>query len=382
MDIVEVAVRDRVEQSRKIRRAHVDALLEVAGSGAVFLDDDGRAARLDEVVDLPVRDDDRRPGDEDARGVRREGALAACDARLALVGEFVRLLDEALGVVVERDLTHEEGVLAGKRRWRRLARVVEARKGRALPVDDIRRLPEAFERQFVAGLLLEHADEPVEFSAPQRETGRALRVGQVHDVNGDVLSENLPGLLLAVARVLSDDEIHRLEVGTGSREFRADARLDQGAQIARQDGLARRDPELRPRAEAYRDGSEREYDLLGDVDAERPDDLLSPGLVFEEFLDAQTVDLSDDHVVIAHSFGTLLLFEIVLLKHRRQRGAEQVMRRQVHPEGFPHLVIVRHTSPLSIVSRSSVFGCAQRAPAHARRQARFREEATTRSVEP
>ena len=300
------------------------------------------------MVQLPVRNGQRRAGEKDALGPGRKDAHAVGDALLELVGELVGHLGAASRVVEERDLRHEQGVLAGNGdAVRGLAALVDACERAALGVDGLDGGGEVVDRQLAAGELLDHLREIGDLARPLLNVLRALHLRHVHDVGGLVGAEDLVGLLLAVAGGLAHVHVGHAEVRARMAEVRAERGLHQRAHAGGQHLFTGRHPELAAAAQPRDRAAACDDDLVGNVDAEGAEDLAAGFLQLDELLRADAVDVADDEIVERHVLGAVFLGQVHVAERLRQHRAELIVRLQVHSKAFPKVVTIGHDASFS-----------------------------------
>ena len=193
-------------------------------------------------------------------------------AGLELVGDLVDHRGEPRHVVVEGDLHGQQRVLAARWAPGRALRVALSRcRARRLSLTSMI-AAQVLGGQRAAAHLFELGDQPLDLRAPERAVLRPLHLRQLHDVHGGHLGEQLVRLLLAVAGGLADDQVGDFSVGADLAQLEAHGRLDEGAGVLGQQPLDLAVGPLGAGAEPDAWPAQGADDLLGHVEAERPDD--------------------------------------------------------------------------------------------------------------
>ena len=127
-----------------------------------------------------------------------------------------------------------------------------------------------------------------------------MHVGNIHDVHVLLRGKELVGLLLAIAGVLADYQVARLDVGADLAQLKAGKALDERASVARQVLLDFVGCPVGTRAQAHGDAVAGKHDLLGHVHTERTDDLggLAGLLLVEHLLNTAAVDVGGDKIQV------------------------------------------------------------------------------------
>ena len=84
-----------------------------------------------------------------------------------------------------------------------------------------------------AALFLDLGSELFDLGLPGHERRLVVHVGDIHDVHVLLRGKELIGLLLAVASVLADYQVARLDVGADLAQLKAGKALDERAGVAR-----------------------------------------------------------------------------------------------------------------------------------------------------
>ena len=177
---------------------------------------------------------------------------------------------------------------------------------------------------------------------PKVPVARALFLRHLEDVEIPARGENIPGLLLGIAGRLADGQVldRSIRAGVGQRE--AQGGLDQGADVAGEDLLGIRNRQGRPAAEGHGDGPQGQDELIGDVDAERADELVAGGAPLDDLLDARAVGAVDDVVEVSHPAGAVLLGQDGLAENPVYGVEDLVVELDVQAESFQELVVAGH----------------------------------------
>ena len=104
--------------------------------------------------------------------------------------------------------------------------------------------------------------------------------------------------------------------------------------------------ELGAGAQADAPAARRADDLLGDVEAERADDLAAGGAEVMQLLDPKAVDLAHHEVEVAHALGTVLLGQERVPVHLADGAEQGVVLGQVEAQLLPHRAVVDDASSL------------------------------------
>ena len=243
-------------------------------AGAVVHADDRAAVGLDRLADLVDHAADRAAGDEDALGVRRDGALARVVSRLARRHGVLDLLREAVHVEVERAREHRAHELDAAHRRRLLGLQLEhAELGCAQAVAAAGRRAQVVVGDGDAVELLEALLEQAALLAPAGAlVGALAALRQVQDMHRLEVGEQLVHLLLAVAGGLADDQVGEVRERALLRVGEAVGRLDERAEVGGQDLLGVGDDLVGCAAEAHGRGAGGVDDLHGRVAAEHADE--------------------------------------------------------------------------------------------------------------
>ncbi len=158
-----------------------------------------------------------------------------------------------------------------------------------------------------AGRLLEPLLEPHDLFVPEVPVAGAFLLRHFEDVEIPAGGQDVPGLLLGVAGRLADGQVLDRAVGAGIRQGQAQGRLDQRADIPGEHLLGVGDGQGRPAAEGDGDRPQRQDELVGDIDAERPDELVAGGPPLDDLPDARAVGAADDAVEVGHPAGPVFL---------------------------------------------------------------------------
>ncbi len=246
-------------------------------AGAVVHADHRAAVGLDRLADLVDDAADRAAGDEDALGVRRDGPLAGVVGRLARGHRVLDLRREVVNVEVERAREHRAHELDAAHRRRLL--------GLQLEHAELRRTQAVAATSCGAQVVVGDGDavEPLEalleqaalFAPALALVGTLAALRQVQDVHRLEVGEQLIHLLFAVAGGLADDQIREVREGALLRVGEAVGRLDERAEVRRQDLLGVGDDLVGRAAQAHRRGTGRVDDLHGRVAAQHAHQAIS-----------------------------------------------------------------------------------------------------------
>ena len=175
---------------------------------------------------------------------------------------------------------------------------------------------------------------------PAKDILGALHLGHIHDIHGDILSQDLVSLLLSVAGGLPHIHVCDPEEGTGLPKPCSHGSLDQGAGICRKDRLSIRHPELGAAAEAGHDPICCNDHLIGHIDTEGTEDLPALFLFLNELRRTDPVDLGDHHIPEIHGLRPVLLGQEHISHCRRKYLTQQVMVFQIHSKIIPHFSVI------------------------------------------
>ena len=107
-----------------------------------------------------------------------------------------------------------------------------------------------------------------------------------------------------------------LNVRANPPQFKTKRGFDQSAGIARQHLFRHRHGKLGARAQPYRNGAGRPYQLFGHKHTVSRDDLTAGFGMFSQFFDADTMNIPHHKIVKTHACRTVFLRKVNLLKNR------------------------------------------------------------------
>lgn len=161
-----------------------------------------------------------------------------------------------------------------------------------------------------------------------------------------VLGQEVPGFLLGVASRFANGQVLDRRERAGVGQGQADGGLDQRADIAGQHLFGVRDGSGRPAAERDRDRPEGQHDLLGDIDAERADELVAGGAPLDDLADPPAVGAADDPVEVGHPGRTVLLGQDRLAEAPLHGIEDAMVELDVEAEIPQKLIGMVHIAPL------------------------------------
>ena len=197
---------------------------------------------------------------------------------------------------------------------------------------------QALGRNLDAALFLDLGGKLFNLGLPGHERRLVVHVGDIHDVHVLLRGKELVSLLLAIAGVLADYQVARLDVGADLAQLKAGKALDERASVARQMLLDLVGRPVGTRAQANGDAIAGKHDLLGHVHTERTDDLggLAGLLLVEHLLNTAAVDVGGDKIQVGRGLGAIVLRQEHIAVHLAHSAQQHVVIGKIHAEALPH----------------------------------------------
>ena len=343
---LKVALGDGVEHLVDRLAGLVDQVLVVARARAGLLAYHNAAGLLDEVEQLPVGHGHGRAGVQDALGPLGRHALAGLNTLLALSRHLVDGAGQARRVIHKGGLNGQQTVETADGRRIGSARGSQTLQGATLLVDGVDGSLQALGRNLDAALFLDLGGKLFNLGFPGHERRLVVHVGDIHDVHVLLRGKELVGLLLAIAGVLADYQVARLDVGADLAQLKAGKALNERAGVARQVLLDLVRCPIGTRAQAHGNAVTGKYDLLGHVDAERTDDLggLAGLLLVEHLLNTAAVDVGGDKIQVGRGLGAIVLRQEHIAVHLAHGAQQHVVVGKIHAEALPHRMEIKFFS--------------------------------------
>jgi hypothetical protein len=264
------------------------------------------------------------------------------DPFLQFVAQGIHLFGETDRIVEERELHDQQGVEAADGDRVRLAGPEKPPQGLAAGVELHHGLPQGVRLDLPAGDLLHLVLEGPDFLEPELIIPFLLALRKLHHIQGHVFAQQLPGLLLAVAGGLPDHQVADLDVRTQPGQLETDRGLDQGAQVAREDLLGRRDGNFGSATQPNADAASRQDDLLRHIDTIGPENLAALGPMVHQLFHPQAVDLRDHEIEVSHAGRPVGLFQVEVPIDGGEDPQKGIMGLQVQAQFRPHRMVVGH----------------------------------------
>ena len=158
--------------------------------------------------------------------------------------------------------------------------------------------------------------------------------------------KELVGLLLAIAGVLAYHQVTRLNVGADLAQLKAGKALDERTSVAWQVLLNLIGCPIGTRAQTHGNAVTGKYNLLGNVHAERTDDLggLASLLLVEHLLNTATVDVGGHKVQVGRGLGAIVLRQEHIAVHLAHGAQQHVVVGKIHAEALPHRMEIKFFS--------------------------------------
>ena len=335
---LKVALGDSVEHLVDRLAGLVDQVLVVARTRAGLLAHHDAASLLDQVEQLPVGHGHGRAGVQDALGALGRHALTIGGALLALGSHVVDGAGQARRVVHKGSLHGQQAIeTADGRRVGGTGRS-QTLQGAALLVNGVDGSLQALGRDLDAALFLDLGSELFDLGLPGHERRLVVHVGDIHDVHVLLRGKELIGLLLAVASVLADYQVARLDVGADLAQLKASKALDERTGVARQMLLDLVRCPVGTRAQAHGNTIARKHDFLGHIDAERADDLggLAGLLLVEHLLNTAAMNVGGNKIQVGSGLGAIVLRQEHIPVHLAHGTQQHVVVGKIHAEALPH----------------------------------------------
>ena len=197
---------------------------------------------------------------------------------------------------------------------------------------------QALGRNLDATLILNLGSEFLNLGLPGHERRLVVHVGDIHHIHVLLRGKELIGLLLAVASVLADYQVARLDVGADLAQLKASKALDERTGVARQMLLDLVRCPVGTRAQAHGNTIARKHDFLGHVDAERADDLggLAGLLLVEHLLNTAAMNVGGNKIQVGSGLRAVVLRQEHIPVHLAHGTQQHVVVGKIHAEALPH----------------------------------------------
>ena len=335
---LEVALGDSIEHLVDRLSGLVDQVLVVTRTRAGLLAHHNAAGLLDQVEQLPVGHGHGRTGVQDALGALGRHALAVGGALLALGSHIVDGAGQARRVVHKGGLHGQQAVETADRRRVGSAGRSQTLQGTALLIDGVNGGLQTLGRNLDATLILDLGSELLNLGLPGHERRLVVHVGDIHHIHVLLRGKELVGLLLAVAGVLADYQVARLDVGADLAQLKAGKALNERTGVARQMLLDLIGRPIGTGAQTHGNAVTGKHDLLGYIDAERTDDLggLAGLLLVEHLLNTAAVDVGGNKIQVGRGPGAIVLRQEHIPVHLAHSAQQHVVVGKIHAEALPH----------------------------------------------